>query len=485
MPRAAPAEAAALDWTEKYRPRSLGDVVGNPRAVQDLKKWAEAWRKGKPEYRAVLLYGAPGTGKTSAALALAAEMGWGCVEMNASDQRTRAAVERLAGRGALSATFSSAGDYLRPEEGGFKLILLDEADALHGRDEAVGGLRAIVATLQRTEQPVVLVANDRYALTRRASALRDLCLGVEFHRLRKDEVAKALRRILEAERVPFEDEALLGIAERAEGDLRSAVKDLQAIALGRGRVARAGLEALGDRERRSDLWALVRTVLATRDAREARDAAQAVDEEPRNILTWIEDNVPLWYQDRQDLARAFRALARSDIFLGRALATQQYRLWGYATDLMTAGVALSKAGEARSGRLTFPVWVRRMGASKHARAMRKSVGQKLGRATHTSAATALEDFVPLLRLLLARDPQGAARTAVALGLEEAEIAFLLGEKATKAHLKAILDAMEALREAEAPEPPPEEEPRAEEEAEAASAAKAGGKPARQKGLFDF
>ena len=63
------------DWTEKYRPKSLDEVVGNERAIIELRKWASSWSKSIPKKRAVVLSGRPGTGKTSSALALANDFG--------------------------------------------------------------------------------------------------------------------------------------------------------------------------------------------------------------------------------------------------------------------------------------------------------------------------------------------------------------------------------------------------------------------------
>ena len=85
-----------MDWTEKYRPKDLKGVIGNPSAVNALRGWAESWEKGIPEKRAVVLMGTPGVGKTTSAEALAREMGWDIVEMNASDQRTGKDIEQIA-----------------------------------------------------------------------------------------------------------------------------------------------------------------------------------------------------------------------------------------------------------------------------------------------------------------------------------------------------------------------------------------------------
>lgn len=86
----------SIDWAEKYRPSRLSEIVGNPEAMNNLKKWAESWKRGVPKRRAVVLLGDAGVGKTSSALALAEEFGWGVVEMNASDLRNADAIRRIA-----------------------------------------------------------------------------------------------------------------------------------------------------------------------------------------------------------------------------------------------------------------------------------------------------------------------------------------------------------------------------------------------------
>ncbi|MFC6725228.1 AAA family ATPase, partial [Halobium palmae] len=69
------------DWTEKYRPSTLSEVRGNDSARDEFEEWARSWDDHR---KAVVLHGSPGVGKTSAAHALAADMGWETVELNAS-----------------------------------------------------------------------------------------------------------------------------------------------------------------------------------------------------------------------------------------------------------------------------------------------------------------------------------------------------------------------------------------------------------------
>ena len=115
-------------FSERWRPTRLADLVGNARAVADLASWANAWSTGAiPARRAVMLVGPPGVGKTSAAVALAADRGWTLVEMNASEARNQSAIERVAGRASLTHPLEVVGPSGRRSR---TLVLLDEADCL-------------------------------------------------------------------------------------------------------------------------------------------------------------------------------------------------------------------------------------------------------------------------------------------------------------------------------------------------------------------
>jgi replication factor C large subunit len=197
------------DWTEKYRPQTLDEVRGNDKAVEALREWATTW----PEHReAVILRGRPGVGKTSAAHALAADMGWGVVELNASDQRTADVVERVAGEAASSGTLTGGA-------AGRKLVLLDEADNLHGNADR-GGAGAITSLVKDARQPVVLVANEYYDMSQ---GLRNACRDIEFRDIPARSILPVLLDLCRREDVCYDDGALEAIAEQKSGNLRGAV----------------------------------------------------------------------------------------------------------------------------------------------------------------------------------------------------------------------------------------------------------------------
>jgi len=139
----------SLDWAEKYRPSTLADVQGNDSAVEKLVRWAKTWEEHR---KPALLVGPPGVGKTSAALALAGDLDWDVLELNASDQRTASVIQQVAGEAALSGTFFGVE--------GRRVVILDEADNLHGNSDR-GGARAITELSAKARQPIILIVNDQ------------------------------------------------------------------------------------------------------------------------------------------------------------------------------------------------------------------------------------------------------------------------------------------------------------------------------------
>lgn len=390
-----------------------------------------------------MLAGEPGLGKTSAALALADDMGWSTIELNASDVRTADAIEETATRGAITQGFTEDGEYQSTAEAGRKLILLDEADNVFGREDR-GGMQQITRTLKQTQQPVVLIANDEYELS---GAIKRQCKQIDFNSVRSSTIANVLESICRAEGVDVEPGALEALAEHADGDVRAAVSDLESIARGTGRIRLADVEELGYRDQTATIFDALEEILQADSFQDARQASFDLDEDPETLLLWIEENLPREYDDPADRAAGMQRVARADEYLGATQQTRYYRLWSYATDLMTGGAATAKS-QRYSGwtRYQFPSWLRKMGRSKKARKQREAFGGKIGEAFHTGANRAREDLVPALRFVAERHRPLAVRLAARLELTDDDLELLL-EDATAGEIDAILeDAEEWARE---------------------------------------
>ena len=438
---------SVTNWAEKYRPKRLDDVVGNPTAIAELRKWAQSWSKGVPEKRAVILQGDAGVGKTSAALALANDFGWIPIEMNASDSRNANAVHRIAGRGSVLQTFTPTGEFVRAAQGGRKLIILDEADNVFGRQDQ-GGVAAISETIQKTGHPVVLIVNDLYALTSRSSTLKRLSKTIKFQSVNASAVKNVLRNVASKEGVDVPEEVLDVIAERSTGDLRSALNDLQSIGLGKTDLTAKETQALGFRDRPSTIFSALQEVFRSGDARRARDAVRELDEQPEDLILWIDHNLPFEYTDLEDRARGFDRLATADRYLGRAKRRQAYGMWSYATEMMSSGVAMARRKRFGGGQLQFPMYLARMSRSRALRGARNSLAKKLGRRMHASSRTILNEMLNDVKALFNGDAELRVQMTADLALDEREAAYLLDEKEDSHAVKHLLEAASKLRKAE-------------------------------------
>lgn len=428
------------EWTEKYRPKSLSQIVGNEYAVSSMRRWGESWRRGAPRLKAMVLRGEPGIGKTSAALALAHDMGWDFIEMNASDHRNAASIRKVAGMGSVSQTFTLHGEFLLSSEGMRKLIILDEADNLFGRED-YGGAKAIVQTIKDSSQPIILIVNDYYELSRKAPAIKTLVEKVQFKRLESRLIVSVLKSIADRENVTVDQSVVDRIAQNANGDMRAAVNDLQMMVEGKTVLAIGDSDAIGKRNQVKEIHGALNIMFGSSTVREARDSTLDIDLTPDELSMWIEEGIPQEMRDSGDMAKAFDALSRADIYLGRTRKYQHYSLWSYAKEMMTGGVALSRSSKFRPTVSNYGSLPSRLIVLSRARGPRAALGALSGKLSgyfHTSPRCLKESTIPLLRELLANDRELLLRITRETGLDEGDLAFLLRMDSGSAEVEAIL-----------------------------------------------
>jgi replication factor C subunit 3/5 len=178
----------------------------------------------------LLLYGPPGTGKTSTILALArriygtANMRQMVLELNASDDRgidvVREQIKTFASTKQIFSMGSSAakGNSIA----GFKLIILDEADAM--TNTAQMALRRIMEKYTANTR-FCIIANYAHKLS---PALLSRCTRFRFSPLKEGDIRVLVEKVVEEENVKIQGEAVDALVKLSKGDMRRALNVLQA-----------------------------------------------------------------------------------------------------------------------------------------------------------------------------------------------------------------------------------------------------------------
>ncbi|NPA74589.1 MAG: replication factor C small subunit [Euryarchaeota archaeon] len=199
-------------WVEKYRPRNLSEVVGQKEIVERLKSYVES--KSMPH---LLFAGPAGTGKTTCAIALARELfgeDWRMSfhELNASDER------------GINVVRTKIKEYARtaaPNDVGFKIIFLDEADALTPDAQA-----ALRRTMEKYSRTCRFILSCNYS-SKIIEPIQSRCAVFRFRPLNPEAVKERLLFIAEKEGKKITDEALNAIYYISGGDMRKAINVLQ------------------------------------------------------------------------------------------------------------------------------------------------------------------------------------------------------------------------------------------------------------------
>ncbi|KAM6220875.1 replication factor C subunit 1 [Rhynchocyon petersi] len=238
-------QAENLLWVDKYKPTSLKTIIGqqgDQSCANKLLRWLRNWHKSPSEdkkhaklgkfagkddgssFKAALLSGPPGVGKTTTASLVCQELGYSYVELNASDTRSRSSLKEVVSE-SLSNT-SIKGFYSSGEVQSVStkhVLIMDEVDGMAGNEDR-GGIQELIGLIKHTKIPIICMCNDRNHPKIRS--LVHYCFDLRFQRPRVEQIKGAMMSIAFKEGLKIPPPAMNEIILGANQDIRQVLHNL-------------------------------------------------------------------------------------------------------------------------------------------------------------------------------------------------------------------------------------------------------------------
>lgn len=363
-------------WIDKYKPK----LIEIPHKDQ-IKQIVDCIKQKVP----ALIVGQTGVGKTSTVHAIAKELGYDLLEINASDNRDAASLDNLLGNSLRQMSL-----FMKP-----RLLFVDEIDGLSGMEDR-GGVNKLAELLEKPNVGIIMSANsiedDKFKKIKKLSQI------INFEPVQKNDIIAILEKICNKEQLIFDKTTLSSLARRCNGDLRAALIDLQVSSAIDNRL---NIMDLDDREPTDAIQTAMLLIFKTRKIDICHNAFDNVDIDLNECMLWMDQNIPEEYLDPADIYRAYNALSKADLFRGRIMKWQYWRFLVYQSFYLTAGVALAKEKKyernvkyKRTSRL-LQIWMANQRNMK-----KKSIAVKLSSNVHRSIRSTIKDFNYYKRFIL-------------------------------------------------------------------------------------
>ncbi|MCL4379119.1 MAG: replication factor C small subunit [Candidatus Marsarchaeota archaeon] len=316
-----------LPWSEKYRPSSLSEVIGQKAVVEKLASFVK-----RGNFPSMIFAGTAGIGKTSCALAMAHDLYGEDIssafrELNASDTR---------GIDVIRGTVKEFAKTISLAKVPIKIIFLDEADAL-----TADAQHALRRTMEKYSEVTRFILSANYA-SKIIEPIQSRCVVFRFKQLGELEMKEYIERIAKGENLQIDEKAVNALIYVGDGDLRKISNTLQSAAMQGGRISEAQIYEIASRARPKEIASMLRYAV-TGDFENAR---KELDSLMLGHGMSAEDILSQCYKEVQGLNVDERAKLKIVVELGEA----NFRVVEGANEriqleAMLAGIALIAKGK--------------------------------------------------------------------------------------------------------------------------------------------
>lgn len=381
-------------FLEKYAPKSISEIT-DKRAAKEITEWIKGVESNKKGIKtAVILSGDSGVGKTALINALANEFNYEILYVDEEN------IERFESYTQMSGLFKK------------RIIVMDNAEDIN--------FRKILNFIPNSKNPVILTTTD--PRNKKFQSIKKFCSSIQIRKPTYLQISKILEKISDKEGIDVDKKILDKISKNANGNIRSAIIDFEVIATGRKGISEDDL-ILETRDTTIDIFKGIQGIFKARNLSDAMKVYDEIDEDPKNILLWFEENIPEEYKTREEIYNAYYLVSRADVFIGR-ITNRQY--WGFLRYVNEYIMGISTAKNKINFsfvRYKFPSFLLKMSGAKGDKAMKQNIGKKISLFLHISSRE-VTPYVLLFSLLLKKGRISEKELSDAYKFNDNEIEYL-------------------------------------------------------------
>lgn len=200
-------------FTEKYRPKHLGEFIGNKNMILPLIRWLLEWEPNNKKTKCALISGVNGVGKSLLAELVLKKHDYNIIHLSIDDDRNKETINKTIIP--LLQTKKTIG-------GQENALVVSDID---GNCGDYGFIATLAECIKDTHIPIICICDDRYS--QNIKPLLNYCFDIKLAKPKYDDVYRLIYKVVTTEQIKIKKSSIDHLYEQSNGDIRFILNALQ------------------------------------------------------------------------------------------------------------------------------------------------------------------------------------------------------------------------------------------------------------------